>query len=62
MLFDTEANDQAYKFWCKKTREKISDPKKRDILAPLKAPHAWGTKRYEHKSPHVPPNPANPQT
>lgn len=29
----------------KKTRERISDPRKRDILAPLKAPHPWGTKR-----------------
>jgi len=45
MLFDKKANDQAYNFWVKKTRERISDPKKRDILAPLKAPHAWGTKR-----------------
>lgn len=45
MLFDWDANDQAYKFWCKKTRERIKDPKKRDILAPEKAPHAWGTKR-----------------
>lgn len=45
MLFDKEANDQAYNFWVKKTRERIKDPKKRDILAPLKAPHPWGTKR-----------------
>lgn len=29
----------------KKTRERITDPRKRDILAPLKAPHPWGTKR-----------------
>lgn len=45
MLFDKKANDQAYNFWAKKTRERIKDPKKRDILAPLEAPHAWGTKR-----------------
>lgn len=45
MLFDKKANDQAYNFWVKKTRERITDPEKRDILAPLKAPHAWGTKR-----------------
>ncbi|KAI6855739.1 FAD/NAD(P)-binding domain-containing protein [Hortaea werneckii] len=45
MLFDKKANDQAYNFWAKKTRARISDPKKRDILAPLEAPHAWGTKR-----------------
>lgn len=45
MLFDKKANDQAYNFWAKKTRARISDPKKREILAPLEAPHAWGTKR-----------------
>lgn len=45
MLFDKKANDQAYNFWAKKTRARIQDPKKRDILAPLEAPHAWGTKR-----------------
>lgn len=45
MLFDKTANDQAYNFWVKKTRARISDPEKRDILAPLEAPHAWGTKR-----------------
>lgn len=45
MLFDKTANDQAYNFWVKKTRDRIKDPRKRDIFAPLKAPHAWGTKR-----------------
>ncbi|KAG9912513.1 FAD/NAD(P)-binding domain-containing protein, partial [Aureobasidium melanogenum] len=45
LLFDSKANDQAYNFWAKKTRARIADPRKRDILAPLKAPHAWGTKR-----------------
>lgn len=45
LLFDSKANDQAYNFWVKKTRARIADPRKRDILAPLKAPHAWGTKR-----------------
>ena len=45
MLFDWDANDQAWQFWSKKTRERIKDPRKRDILAPTKAPHAWGTKR-----------------
>jgi hypothetical protein len=29
----------------KKTRARISDPVKRDLMAPLKAPHPWGTKR-----------------
>jgi cation diffusion facilitator CzcD-associated flavoprotein CzcO len=45
LFTDEKANDQAYKFWVKKTRARIADPRKRDILAPLKAPHAWGTKR-----------------
>ena len=45
LLFDNKANDEAYRFWAKKTRARISDPEKREILAPLKAPHAFGTKR-----------------
>ena len=45
ILKDQKANNEAYKFWCKKTRARISDPKKRDILAPLTPPHAFGTKR-----------------
>ncbi|KAK5128491.1 hypothetical protein LTR85_003159 [Meristemomyces frigidus] len=45
MLFDKKANEQAYNFWVKKTRERIKDPRKRDILAPLDSPHPWGTKR-----------------
>ncbi|KAF2191365.1 FAD/NAD(P)-binding domain-containing protein [Zopfia rhizophila CBS 207.26] len=45
LLFDKEANNEAYKFWAKKTRARISDPVKRDILAPEKPPHAFGTKR-----------------
>ncbi|CZS99946.1 related to monooxigenase [Rhynchosporium agropyri] len=47
MLFDQKANDEAYKFWQKKVRARISDPKKAEILAPPleKAPHPWGTKR-----------------
>lgn len=45
LLFDKEANRAAYDFWAKKTRARISDPVKRDILAPLEPPHAFGTKR-----------------
>jgi len=45
MLFDKKANDEAYNFWAKKTRERITDPVKRDIMAPLKQPHCFGTKR-----------------
>lgn len=47
MLFDAEANLEAYKFWAKKVRARIGDPRKRDILAPLvdKRPHYFGIKR-----------------
>lgn len=45
LLFDNAANREAYNFWAKKTRARISDPVKREILAPLEPPHAFGTKR-----------------
>ena len=45
MLFDMKANREAYNFWAKKTRARIHDPVKRDILAPEEPPHAFGTKR-----------------
>lgn len=44
-LFDQEANDLMYDFWKKKVRARITDPRKRDIFAPEKAPHPIGTKR-----------------
>lgn len=45
LLFDEKANRQAYNFWAKKTRARISDPVKREILAPLEPLHTFGTKR-----------------
>ena len=45
LFYNLEANQEAYKFWAKKVRNLIADPRKRDILAPLKAPHPFGTKR-----------------
>jgi cation diffusion facilitator CzcD-associated flavoprotein CzcO len=45
LLFDNAANREAYNFWAKKTRARITDPEKREILAPLEPPHAFGTKR-----------------
>lgn len=39
------ANREAYDFWARKTRERIHDPKKRDLLAPLEPPHPFGAKR-----------------
>ncbi|CAI6340068.1 unnamed protein product [Periconia digitata] len=45
LLFDKKANREAYNFWAKRVRARITDPEKRDILAPLDPPHAFGTKR-----------------
>lgn len=45
LLKDGKANTEAYNFWAKKVRERISDPRKRDILAPLEMPHYFGIKR-----------------
>ena len=45
MLRDIKANREAYDFWVTKTRARIHDPAKRDILAPLEPPHPFGTKR-----------------
>ncbi|KAI0977108.1 hypothetical protein F4678DRAFT_411862 [Xylaria arbuscula] len=44
-LFNPDANMESYKFWAKKTRDRIGDPRKRDILAPLEMPHFFGIKR-----------------
>ncbi|KAF3044627.1 hypothetical protein E8E12_005538 [Didymella heteroderae] len=45
MLFDPRANEEAYNFWCRKTRTRIQDERVKEILAPLKPPHAFGCKR-----------------
>ena len=45
MLSDAKANRVVYDFWAKKIRERITDPVKRDILAPLEPPHPFGGKR-----------------
>jgi cation diffusion facilitator CzcD-associated flavoprotein CzcO len=45
VLKDDKANDEAYNFWARKVRARIRDPRKRDILAPLKKPHVIGGKR-----------------
>lgn len=44
-MTNLDANREAYNFWVRKTRARIQDPKKRDLLAPLEPPHAMGTKR-----------------
>ncbi|KAI1173983.1 hypothetical protein F4777DRAFT_414431 [Nemania sp. FL0916] len=44
-FFNPEANKVSYQFWAKKTRARIEDPRKRDILAPLEMRHFFGIKR-----------------
>ncbi|KAI3339857.1 hypothetical protein F4824DRAFT_454961 [Ustulina deusta] len=44
-FYNAEANKRSYQFWLKKTRDRIGDPRKRDILAPLEMPHFFGVKR-----------------
>ncbi|SMR42332.1 unnamed protein product [Zymoseptoria tritici ST99CH_1E4] len=44
-LYDHKANRAAYDFWAKKQRARITDPRKRDLLAPLEPPHPFGVKR-----------------
>jgi cation diffusion facilitator CzcD-associated flavoprotein CzcO len=45
LLLNPEGNRAAYDYWAKRTRERIHDPVKRDLLAPLEPPHPFGTKR-----------------
>ncbi|ETS75433.1 hypothetical protein PFICI_12377 [Pestalotiopsis fici W106-1] len=45
MLFNDEANREAYNFWRDKTRAKINDPRVQDILAPMEQPYPFGCKR-----------------
>jgi len=45
MFFEQKVNDEVYAFWAKNVRARLKDVRMKDLLAPLKAPHAWGTKR-----------------
>jgi cation diffusion facilitator CzcD-associated flavoprotein CzcO len=45
MMFDPEANKEAYSFWRDKVRARIQDPVRQEILAPMVQPHAFGCKR-----------------
>lgn len=42
---DVEANREAYRFWAKKTRARLNDPRLHDLLAPPEPPHPIGAKR-----------------
>jgi cation diffusion facilitator CzcD-associated flavoprotein CzcO len=40
-----KSNRVVYDFWAKKTRARMTDPVKRDLMAPLEPPYYFGTKR-----------------
>lgn len=42
---DKEANAEAYAFWAAKVRARVSDPAKRDVVAPLEQHQWFATKR-----------------
>lgn len=44
-VLNADANRAKYDYWCEKTRARIKDPKKRDLLAPLEPPYYIHTKR-----------------
>lgn len=44
-LVDKEVNAAFYDFWKEKVRARVSDPEKREIIAPYKQEHYFGTKR-----------------
>lgn len=45
LFFDEQTNRDAYNFWRDKTRLRVHDPKKREILIPSVMPYPFGTKR-----------------
>lgn len=45
-LVDKKANKMLYDFWASKTRPRIKDASKRDIVAPLNQPQYFGVKRH----------------
>lgn len=45
VVLNRKANRVVYDFWAKKIRERITDPVKKDLMAPLEPPYHFGTKR-----------------
>ena len=45
LLSDKDSNDAAYAFWRKKVGERVKDPIKCELLAPVLPPHPFGCKR-----------------
>ncbi|KAL4889657.1 hypothetical protein BDV59DRAFT_210099 [Aspergillus ambiguus] len=46
VYIDRAANRTAYDFWAKKIRARMTDPVKRDLMAPLEPDYAMFTKRF----------------
>jgi cation diffusion facilitator CzcD-associated flavoprotein CzcO len=44
-LLNKDVNREFYQYWASKVRARISDPFKRDVMAPLNQGHWYGTKR-----------------
>lgn len=44
-LVNMDTNKMVYDFWCQKTRQRIRDPAKADVVAPLVQPYPVATKR-----------------
>ena len=40
-----KANRIAYNYWRDRVRERVSDPRKQELLAPMEPPHPFGAKR-----------------
>lgn len=45
MTRELKANRIAYNYWRDRVRERISDPRKQELLAPMEPPHPFGAKR-----------------
>ncbi|KAJ9494848.1 hypothetical protein H2202_009750 [Exophiala xenobiotica] len=45
LLLDKASNQKVYEFWARKIRQRMQDPRKRDLMAPIEAPYHIGTKR-----------------
>jgi len=45
VYFNEEINREAYNFWQRKVAERVTDPKKRELLAPKEPFHTFGTRR-----------------
>jgi len=45
MTRELKANRIAYDYWRDRVRERVTDPRKQELLAPMEPPHPFGAKR-----------------